>query len=112
MPFNPNEPEVPTPAGARPEVADSSQPAKWDVPYEQVEVLDHGFVILRNISGPTRRQDVWESDDGPNDSMVWACKEQYYFDADDTDPANTARMSSIRLTKHASGSWTLNCATT
>lgn len=38
------------------------------------KVLDHGFVTLRNVSGPTRRvgQD---------------------FDADDTDPANSARMS-------------------
>lgn len=37
-------------------------------------VLDHGFVTLRNISGPTRRE----------------CA---IFDADDIDPANTARMS-------------------
>lgn len=37
-------------------------------------VLDHGFVILRNLSGPTRRPDQ-------------------PFDADDTDPANSARMS-------------------
>ncbi len=38
------------------------------------KVLDHGFVTLRNISGPTRRS-----------SCV--------FDADDTDPADAARMS-------------------
>jgi len=38
------------------------------------QVLDHGFVILRNVSGPTRRP---EAD----------------YDADDTDPANSARMS-------------------
>lgn len=37
-------------------------------------VLDHGFVTLRNIAGPTRRPD----------------KE---FDADDRDPAQAARMS-------------------
>ncbi len=37
-------------------------------------VLDHGFVLLRNVSGPTRRPHM-------------------AFDADDTDPANTARMS-------------------
>lgn len=37
-------------------------------------VLDHGFVALRNIAGPTRRPDN-------------------LFDADDTDPANAARMS-------------------
>lgn len=39
-----------------------------------IRVLDHGFVKLRNISGPTRRQDA-------------------AYDADDTDPANSARMS-------------------
>ncbi len=37
-------------------------------------VLDHGFVILRNIAGPTRRSDQ-------------------PFDADDRDPAQAARMS-------------------
>jgi len=40
----------------------------------EIKVLDHGWVKLRNISGPTRRVD---------------CE----FDADDTDPANSARMS-------------------
>lgn len=39
-----------------------------------MNVLDHGFVALRNIAGPTRRKDA-------------------IFDADDTDPANSARMS-------------------
>lgn len=39
-----------------------------------IKVLDHGFVTLRNIAGPTRRAENW-------------------FDADDTDPANAARMS-------------------
>lgn len=39
-----------------------------------VNVLDHGFVALRNIAGPTRRADA-------------------VFDADDIDPANSARMS-------------------
>jgi thymidylate synthase (FAD) len=39
-----------------------------------IEVLDHGFVTLRNIAGPTRRPDA-------------------LFDADDIDPANAARMS-------------------
>lgn len=37
-------------------------------------VLDHGFVTLRNMAGPTRRPDA-------------------LFDADDVDPANSARMS-------------------
>lgn len=40
----------------------------------QIQVLDHGFVRLCNLGGPTRRID---------------CE----FDADDRDPANTARMS-------------------
>jgi len=38
------------------------------------QVLDHGFVVLRNISGPTRRPEA-------------------IFDADDIDPAQSARMS-------------------
>lgn len=40
----------------------------------KINCLDHGFVELRNIAGPTRR--------------AWAD-----FDADDIDPANAARMS-------------------
>jgi len=40
----------------------------------KISVLDHGFVHLRNLSGPTRRPDE-------------------NFDADDIDPANSARMS-------------------
>ena len=39
-----------------------------------IDVLDHGFVALRNLAGPTRR--IYQD-----------------FDADDTDPANSARMS-------------------
>jgi thymidylate synthase (FAD) len=39
-----------------------------------MDVLDHGFVALRNLAGPTRR--IFQD-----------------FDADDTDPANSARMS-------------------
>ena len=39
-----------------------------------IAVLDHGFVKLRNISGPVRRSDK-------------------NYDADDTDPATTARIS-------------------
>ena len=39
-----------------------------------IDVLDHGFVALRNLSGPTRRLDQM-------------------FDASDIDPANSARMS-------------------
>lgn len=48
----------------------------------RIDVLDHGFVTLRNMAGPTRRV----SDLGAN----W---EYRHFDADDTDPANSARMS-------------------
>lgn len=44
------------------------------MPIFTVNVLDHGYVKLRNIAGPTRR-------DG------------HQFDADDTDPANAARLS-------------------
>jgi len=40
----------------------------------KIKVLDHGFIKIRNISGPTRRVSAT-------------------FDADDTDPANSARMS-------------------
>lgn len=44
------------------------------IPNQTIQVLDHGFVTLRNIAGPTRR-------------------EYAAFDAHDTDPANAARMS-------------------
>jgi thymidylate synthase (FAD) len=53
---------------------------------ETIKVLDHGFVTLRNLSGPTRR--VW-LDLGEDCSYM----QERPFDADDTDPANTARMS-------------------
>ena len=41
-----------------------------------IPVLDHGFIRIHNIAGPTRR-----------------ATELSQFDASDTDPANTARMS-------------------
>lgn len=48
--------------------------------------FDHGFVILRNISGPTRR--------GPYDVPGgYEPGNPRLFDADDIDPANAARMS-------------------
>src|SRR5690606_39367494 len=50
---------------------------------DQVKVLDHGFIKIRNFSGPTRR--VWRDD------TLSDCQRD--FDADDIDPANTARMS-------------------
>ena len=40
----------------------------------KIQVLDHGYVTLRNVAGPTRR---------PNDE----------FDGNDVDPANAARFS-------------------
>jgi thymidylate synthase (FAD) len=46
-------------------------------------VLDHGFVVLRNMAGPTRRALV-ANQPGP-------CERA--FDADDTDVANAARLS-------------------
>lgn len=51
--------------------------------------LDHGFIILRNLTGPTRRTH------DPSSSIEWEMTESDLrpFDADDTDPANAARMS-------------------
>lgn len=49
---------------------------------DSVTVLDHGFVTLHNISGPTRR---------PN--QLYGFGNGRPFDGDDTDPANAARMS-------------------
>lgn len=51
------------------------------------DVLDHGFVALRNIAGPTRRTIIGGDIDIENRF------EERDFDADDTDPANAARMS-------------------
>lgn len=52
----------------------------------EVKVLDHGFVRLRNLAGPTRRAEVIDYElSGPTVEPE--------FDADDTDPANAARMS-------------------
>jgi len=52
-----------------------------------MDVLDHGFVALRNVAGPTRRT---------FDSTVTSSEAHHTvrrFDADDIDPANAARMS-------------------
>lgn len=46
-----------------------------------ISVLDHGHVALRNLAGPTRRTFNPDLDTYP------------VFDADDVDPANSARMS-------------------
>lgn len=50
----------------------------------EIKVLDHGFVKLRNIAGPTRRTADYDAD---GTAFVRA------FDADDTDVANAARLS-------------------
>lgn len=49
------------------------------------DVLDHGFVALRNLAGPTRRVLMHEH--------VGTLGELRPFDADDIDPAQAARMS-------------------
>lgn len=51
---------------------------------QEIKVLDHGFVRLRNLAGPTRRV---------VDSLGYDDPYFYPFDADDIDPANAARMS-------------------
>lgn len=51
---------------------------------DKIQVLDHGFVRLRNLAGPTRRT---------VDSMSYDDPYFYPFDADDTDAPNAARMS-------------------
>lgn len=52
-----------------------------------VKVHEHGFVRLRNLAGPTRRTGLEEPLD----------RYERYFDADDTDPANAARLSFEQL---------------
>jgi thymidylate synthase (FAD) len=53
---------------------------------QTLPVLDHGFVTLRNISGPTRRTGGICGQNADNNGIR-------LFDADDTDPANVARIS-------------------
>lgn len=57
---------------------------KW--PCLGQDVLDHGFVGLRNIAGPTRRIPDY-------DNSLGGFVEGQEFDADDIDPAQAARMS-------------------
>ena len=52
----------------------------------EIKVLDHGFVRLRNLAGPTRRTKDYQWSGLNGESL---CQ----FDADDTDVANAARMS-------------------
>jgi len=56
-----------------------------------IKVLDHGFVTLRNMSGPTRR--VGSITFKEENMDVTAYIPPPAFDADDVDPANAARMS-------------------
>lgn len=58
----------------------------------KANVLDHGFVVLRNMAGPTRRVVTDEKKFLANDRIDGA-DELRAFDADDTDIANSARMS-------------------
>ena len=56
---------------------------------DKVKVLDHGFVILRNVAGPTRRtrgEKIPVTENFSDHSLR-------PFDADDIDPANAARIS-------------------
>lgn len=54
------------------------------------KVLDHGFVKLRNLAGPTRRiRHQLVNTDYPDADFF----EDRQFDADDIDPAQAARMS-------------------
>lgn len=68
---------------------------------QTIQVLDHGFVTLRNLAGPTRRHfnkvepvdgnyvyDIDVTVGGKETAMNYRP-----FDADDTDVANSARMS-------------------
>lgn len=64
----------------------------YDRDQNLVHVLDHGFVKLRNIAGPTRRIEnemPVQGSDGKAGIMGWPRE----FDACDTDVANSARMS-------------------
>lgn len=61
---------------------------------QTIKVLDHGFVTLRNISGPTRRVfDPESSIEWENHNAGGTIRGVRVFDADDVDPAQAARMS-------------------
>lgn len=70
---------------------DANPPNFTEVGIRFMNVLDHGFVALRNLSGPTRRSTNQHGFRPVNSGTLggtWGM-----FDADDTDPANAARMS-------------------
>lgn len=61
----------------------------------EVKCLDHGFVILRNLSGPTRRAFIKVggiNNIGAEGSSI-SMAHEVDFDADDRDIANVARIS-------------------
>lgn len=60
--------------------------------YEK-KVLDHGYVKLRNIAGPTRRMGRTTTIEDAGDGLPLTSVGPRAFDADDTDPANAARLS-------------------
>ena len=64
----------------------------------KVHCLDHGFVILRNLAGPTRRSVVVFAGTEENPQLF----NEVDFDADDRDPANVARISFDGLDKNRS----------
>lgn len=58
----------------------------------KLKVLDHGFVELLNVSGPVRRTTESFKQGNPEDGY-WEDIVDRTFDASDTDPAITARIS-------------------
>ena len=56
----------------------------------RTKVLDHGFVTLRNMAGPTRRLRELDKELTTDTEIHYRPRA---FDADDTDVANAARMS-------------------
>jgi len=55
---------------------------------QHIRVLDHGFVTLRNVAGPTRRDEICTIYDDKHRGV-----HVRFFDADDVDPAQAARLS-------------------
>jgi len=60
-----------------------------------INVLDKGFVKLRNLSGPVRREPIYDVEEGVDEVIQVGG----FFDADDIDPAITARISFDNLDK-------------
>jgi thymidylate synthase (FAD) len=59
----------------------------------EIKVLDHGFVKLRNLAGPTRRKTTVIQATNPGTLQQEVHIIDREFDADDTDVANAARLS-------------------